>query len=357
MRDIAKIDKNFIVKTKIEKEDIVFKNVLEAPFEIYGVFYEDGKFRRLPEAVAKTVSEGVYCLHANTAGGRVRFKTNSPYIAIYAEMENVCRAPHFPLTGTAGFDLYADYGEKDRYIMTFIPPYDIVDSYESVIELYTEEEREITINFPLYSDVKKLYIGLSDKAYVKAPKPYKIEKPVVYYGSSITQGGCASRPGNSYQAMISRRLSCDHINLGFSGVARAELEIANYIKDLDMSAFVFDYDHNAPTHEHLEATHERMFKIVREAHPDIPIILASKPKYYNDLYGERFFGLERSLSIITKTYENAKKAGDENVYLIPGGELMKYALHDGTVDISHPTDYGFASMAKVFGDVLEKVLK
>ena len=356
MKDITEIDKNFKVETKIEREDIVFKNVLEAPFEVYGVFYEDGKFRRLPEAVAKTVSEGVLGLHANTAGGRVRFKTNSPYVAIYAQLENVCRMSHFPLTGTAGFDMYGDYGEKDRYIKTFVPPYDMVDSYESLAELYTEEEREITINFPLYTDVKNLYIGLSDKAYVKAPQPYKYDKPVVYYGSSITQGGCASRPGNAYQAIISRRLSCDHINLGFSGVALGEVEIANYIKDLDMSAFVFDYDHNA-SHERLEESHEKMFQIIREAHPDIPIIMASKPKYYNDLYGERFLGLERSLAIITKTYENARKAGDKNVYLIPGGELMKYALHDGTVDLCHPTDYGFASMAKVFGDLLEKVLK
>lgn len=376
MRDIAKIDKNFEVKTKIGKDDVVYRNVLEEPFRVYGVFHEDGKFRRLPEAVAKTVSEGVLALHANCAGGRVRFRTNSKYVAIYAELENIGRMPHFPLTGAAGFDIYADYGVPDRFLMTFVPPYDMVDSYESVCNLFTAEDREVTINFPLYTDVKNLYIGVSKDAYIEAPKPYRVEKPVVYYGSSVTQGGCASRPGNAYQAVISRRLSCDHINLGFSGVAQAELEIANYIRDLDMSAFVFDYDHNAPSFEHLEKTHERMYKIIREAHPDIPIIFASKPKYLNDLYTERWFadqygldaeniktlddeanfGLTRTLEIIQKTYKNAIAAGDKNVYLIPGGELMKYCDHDGTVDICHPTDYGFASMARVFGDLLAKVL-
>ncbi len=377
MSDISKIDKNFAIKTKIDKDDIVFRNVLEEPFKVYGVFYEDGKFRRIPETVAKSVSDGVLALHANTAGGRVRFKTNSPYVSVYVEVENVCRAPHFPLTGAAGLDLYGDYGIKDRFLWPFIPPYDVTDSFESVAELFTSEEREFTINFPLYSDVKNLYIGLSKDAYIKAPDPYKIEKPVVYYGSSITQGGCASRPGNSYQAIISRRLSCDHINLGFSGVAQAELPIANYVKDLEMSAFVFDYDHNAPTIQHLKNTHERMYKIVREAHPDIPIIFASKPKYYNDLYGERWFGghyglhpekiktmsdegnfgLTRTAEVIQETYDRAIASGDKNVYYIPGRELMKYCQHDGTVDISHPTDYGFASMARVFGDLLEKVLK
>lgn len=376
MSNIANIDKNFEVKSSIGKDDVVYRNVLEEPFKVYGVFYENGKFRRIPEAVAKSVSEGVYALHANCAGGRVRFKTNSPYVSVYVEVENVCRAPHFPLTGAAGLDLYGDYGIKDRFLWPFVPPYDVTDSFESVAELFTVEEREFTINFPLYTDVKNLYVGVSKDAYIKAPEPYKIEKPIVYYGSSITQGGCASRPGNCYQSVISRRLSCDHINLGFSGVAKAEDEIANYIKDLDMSAFVYDYDHNAPTIEHLEKTHERMFKIVREAHPDIPIIFASKPKGRDDLYGERWFawhfglkpekatfddrenlGLGRTLDIITKTYENAKAAGDKNVYLIPGSELMKYCGHDGTVDVSHPTDLGFASMAKVFGDVLEKILE
>ena len=377
MRDISKIDKNFAVNTKIGKDDVVYRNVLEEPFKVYGVYHEDGKFRRLPESVAKSVSDAVHALHANTAGGRVRFKTNSPYIAIYAEIENVCRMPHFPLTASAGFDLYGDYGIKDRFLWPFVPPYDVGDSYESVADLFTWEEREFTINFPLYTDVKNLYVGVAEDAYIKAPDPYKIEKPVVYYGSSITQGGCASRPGNCYEAIISRRLSCDHINLGFSGVARAELEIANYVKGLDMSAFVFDYDHNATSIQHLKDTHERMYKLVREEHPDIPIIFASKPKYYNDLYGERWFagqyglhpeeiktmddegnfGLTRTAEVIQETYDRAIASGDKNVYYIPGGELMKYCQHDGTVDVSHPTDYGFASMAKVFGDLLEKVLK
>ena len=119
MRDISKIDKNFAVNTKIGKDDVVYRNVLEEPFKVYGVFHEDGKFRRLPEAVAKTVSEGVLALHANCAGGRVRFRTNSKYVAIYAELENIGRMPHFPLTGAAGFDIYADYGVPDRLWLCF----------------------------------------------------------------------------------------------------------------------------------------------------------------------------------------------------------------------------------------------
>jgi hypothetical protein len=139
--------------------------------------------------------------------------------------------------------------------------------------------REITINFPLYSEVNELYIGLMRDSLVLESAPYRIEKPIVYYGSSITQGGCASRPGNAYEALVTQALGINHINLGFSGNAKGEKEISEYICSLDMSAFVYDYDHNAPDIEHLKNTHERMFKEIRASHKDVPIIIMTRPKY------------------------------------------------------------------------------
>lgn len=113
----------------------------------------------------------------------------------------------------------------------------------------------------------------------QAPK-YAVKKPVVYYGSSITQGACASRPGNCYESILSRRLDCDYINLGFSGSAKGEDAIVDYIIGLDMSVFVMDYDYNAPTPEHLEKTHSKMFKAIRAEHPTLPIIIMPRPKFY-----------------------------------------------------------------------------
>ena len=344
--DISKIDKNFEVKTSIDKEGIKFYDVDEAPFKIYGVFRENGKYRRIPENVAKSVSEEVYVLHTNTSGGRVKFLTNSKYIAIKAEMDGISRSPHSRLTGNAGFDLYVD----TVYWYTFKPPYDVVDGFESIFDYWqTNEMREITINFPLYSNVSKLYIGLDEDAVLKeTTSKYINEKPVVYYGSSITQGGCASHPGNSYQNIVSRKFNCDYVNLGFSGSAKAEDEIIDYVKNLDMSVFVYDYDHNAPSVEHLKNTHEKMFKAVRENHPDIPIVIMSRPKYtYSGTDEDR-------LEIIKTTYENAVKDGDENVYLITGKELMALCKDDGTVEGCHPNDWGFASMAAALSDVIEK---
>ena len=346
MSNISEIDVNFNVKSEIKRDGLIFLDARSAPFEINGVLFEDGKFRRMPDSIAKSVSDGVHSMHANTAGGRVRFITDSPFIAINAKMPVINKMPHFTLCGSAGFDLYAD----NKYIASFMPPFWIADGYESIVELGEAKTREITINFPLYSDVSELYVGLSDRSQLNPPKPYSIERPIVYYGSSITQGGCASRPGNSYQSIISRALDADFINLGFSGNARGEREISDYIASLSMSAFVYDYDHNAPTPEHLEATHERMFREIRRAHPTLPIVIMSRPKYH--LNADE----EARLDIIRRTYECAVASGDKNVYFIDGRALMKIAEDNGTVDGSHPNDLGFFSMANEILGLLKRII-
>lgn len=349
MYRIEDLDVNFKINDSINKPDAVFYDVLRPPFQLYGVFMENGKYRRMPEAVAREVSDGVYHLHTNTAGGRLRFCTDSAYVAVAARMTQIGKMPHFALTGSAGFDVYIKEEAQDRYAGTFRPPMHITNGFEDVVELGSRRMREITIHFPLYSDVVSLAVGLSkDSAVVKAD-PYRVAKPVVYYGSSITQGGCASRPGSAYPNIISRRLHCDHINLGFSGNAKAEDRIAAYISNMKMSLFVYDYDYNAPDEHYLADTHERMFQIIRAKNPTLPIILLSRPKI---ILNERE---KEGLRIIERTYHNALNRGDRNVYFISGGDLMKYAGNDGTVDLCHPTDYGFASMARVLGDLMEMI--
>ena len=345
MFDISKVDSNFAIKTQIDKEDIQFHRIDESPFKIYGVFKENGKYRRMPESVARKVNDGVYRLHTHTAGGRVRFVTDSPYIAIQAAMDGVGKYSHFALTGYAGFDLYVD----NYYAKTFVPPADITDGYEGIFEFENKAQREITINFPLYSNVNELYIGLQKNSLLREATPYKNKKPIVYYGSSITQGGCASRPGMSYEAIVSRAFDYDYINLGFSGSARAEDEMIDYIKNLDMSIFVYDYDHNAPSVEHLEKTHEKMFKAIREKNPLLPVIMMSRPKHF--LTEEE----KIRLKIIETTYANAVSAGDKNVYFIDSEALTELCKDSGTVDNCHPTDFGFASMAKALTDVIADI--
>ncbi len=350
MPTLEQIDPNFRVETTIDKDDITFYDVQKAPFKVYGLLYEDGKFRRLPECVAAATNEGVLELHAKTTGGRVRFKTNSPYVAIHAEMPQIAYAsPQSAGAATCGFDLYVRKEGEERYEKTFLPPCDMQTGYESIMDWGTSEVREITIYFPRHSEVSNLCIGISESTDLYEPEPYAVEKPIVFYGSSITQGGCSSRAGTIYTSIVSRRFDADHLNLGFSGSAKGETVMAEYIKTLDMSMFVLDYDHNAENVEYLKKTHESFFSIIREAHPDLPILIMSRPVYnLSEVEKER-------LEIIRSTYEHAIDRGDKNVYFLDGPTLMALARDEGTVDGCHPTDWGFFSMAQAVGDVLEAV--
>lgn len=351
MRMLEIIDENFKVETEIDKSDIVFYSALKPPFSLHGLIYENDKLRRMPEETARGVSDGVYYLHSNTAGGRMRFKTDSLYIGIVAKMSNIGKMDHFAITGSAGFDMYIKEDGKEEFNSTFRPPFDLENGYESIFEFKSRKMREITINFPLYSDVNGLYIGLMDGARLEGADPYASERPIVYYGSSITQGGCASRPGNAYPSILSRRFNLDHINLGFSGNARGEDAIADYIAGLDMELFVYDYDHNAPSAEHLEATHEKMFKKIRASHPKLPIVMMTTTTM------ARFFDdRKRRRDIIYQTYKNAKDAGDDNVYFWDGS--VEFAPHQdyGTVEGCHPNDYGFVAIANSLEGVIKEIL-
>ena len=216
MNRVAKVDKNFDFSAKINKTDVAFYNANEKPFKIYGLIFEDGIFKRIKTASAKNISEGVLRLHKNTAGGRVKFITDSPYVTIHAKMGYVFKSPNYTLLGSAGFDVYAkDSSGNDIYKGPLIPKFEDEKEINAVCELWGDSLKEITINFPHYSDVEELYIGLKKDARVLETKGYINKEPIVFYGSSITQGACSSRPGTTYTNIVSRNLDCDILNLGF----------------------------------------------------------------------------------------------------------------------------------------------
>ena len=351
---IELIDKNMAVQSTVNEPDIAYYDVRRAPFEVYGLYNyrTEPDFKRMPDEVAQTVSKGVAGMAYHTAGGRVRFSTDSLYVAIRAEMPKIGRMPHFALTGSSAFDLYADDPATGitRFYKEFRPAFDFTGGYESVVRFSEKRMRHFTIHFPSYSRVRDLQIGLQQDATLGGGMKYRNEKPVVYYGSSITQGGCASRPGNSYQNVIAQRMGLDYINLGFSGSGKGELEIVRYLAGLDMMAFVCDYDANAPTPEHLRETHLPLYQAIRAKHPDIPYIMISRvhvDRNYEDAMTRR--------DVIIDTYRHARAQGDRNVYFIDGESIFrgKYA-NMCTVDGCHPNDLGFALMADAIGATLER---
>lgn len=353
--DIEKLDPNLAVEKTLGVEDVVFRSVREAPFEVYGLYDHKNQkqFIRMPEAVAETVNPGVADLNHHTAGGRVRFCSDSPYIALRAVMPGICRFPHMPLSGTSGFDLYVDDPEtgRSRFNRPFMPPYDMKTGYDSIIYVGPRRLRYFTINFPLYNAVTDVYVGLSAGSLLGGGVKYRPLDPIVYYGSSITQGGCASRPGNCYQNVISRRLNIDHINLGFSGSGRGEQTILDYMATLPMCAFVSDFDHNADNAEHLRAHHYSLYQTIRAKHPDVPYIMISRPDFFCDVTTD-----ERR-DVVFESYRRARETGDKSVYYIDGESFFRGQDEDMcTVDACHPNDLGFALMADVIGCELDRAI-
>ena len=353
---MEKFDKNMIVETKLEQSDIKFYNVKEAPFKIYGLYdKEKGKpFSRMNLDVAKTVSDGVYWGSFKTTGAKIRFKTDSEYIAVVlkADPENG-DWPQMSGLAAHGCDLYEIIDGEYSFISSFIPPISSKGNYEQVIPFKTKVEgvREFVINLPIYGNVSEMYVGIQETAALEEGNDFINEVPVYFYGSSITQGGCMSRPGMCYVNILSRKYDMNIHNLGFGGSAKGEEEIARYIADQNMSMFVYDYDYNAPSPEHLEETHERMFKIVREKHPDLPIIIMS------GVSGREYAPRVIRRDIIKKTYDNAVNSGDKNVYFIDGLEVFKkygFGWNEPTIEGCHPTDLGFTLMAAAVSEVIDE---
>lgn len=345
---LSEIDKNLAVNTAITATDIEWYDITEAPFEVRGVFYDkiEGAFLRMPREISKTVSPRVDALNFNTSGGRVRFKTDSDYIAIRAELLDADSMAHMSSAGQNGFDLY----KNGRWHRLFTPPHDLENEYSSERSL-DGDMAEYTVYFPLYRGVKRLLVALRKGAKLSAPNSFKIKDPVVFYGSSITQGACASRPGNNYVNTLMRKLDADCINLGFSGSCKAEPPMAHYIASLKMSAFVYDYDHNVRTPEQLKDTHKPFFDIIRKAQPNLPVIMVTAPDAYFN--GPSFYARRE---IIYGNYLEAKNSGDNNVYYVDGSALFPDSCIDNCiVDGTHPNDLGYYFMsegiAKPFEDI------
>ena len=366
MPDITRIDPN-LRSAAMPYPDVVWYDALDGQFSLHGLHDPLGtrRYTRLPLSFETDprVNAGVRKLMFHTAGGRIRFATDSPYVAVAAELPYLGAMPHMPLTGSSGIDLYeAPAGCADiRFRKNFRPVYDGALDHPYRCDGYYEfpdrkgETREIELYLPLYNAVTQVLIGLAPGARIGAPRKYRYDVPMVIYGASVTQGGCASRPGNSTSAFLSRMLDLDFISVSFSGNALGEPCIAEYLATLPMSVFLYDYDGNSPDAAWLEKTHEPFYRIVRDAvGPDVPTIMISAP--VNPYIMSVNADIRARRDIIMRSYLAARARG-ENVEFIDGENLYVTDLWDAcTVDGIHPNDLGFLLFARRIEPMLSKVL-
>lgn len=355
-------DKNLAAEELNISDTIVWHDVSKSPFVLYGLDGREEDFlpRRIPAGIAKTISEGVLGNSGYPAGGRIRFYTDSGKIALKAEYGNGYHPTCASASLTYGFDLYiCDAEGKEQFGHAFRPQSNEMNHQQAI---YSEKEAPYGVNpangvfytlyLPCFSEVKKLYVGLEKGCKLEAGMPYVNEKPVIFYGSSITHGAAASRPGNTYESFISQKYNLNYVNLGFAGNAKGELEMAEYLANREMSAFVCDYDHNAKDAEHLKQTHYRLYEMIRKKHPNIPYVVVSKPDFWRNPPAN-----DMRRSVIYATYEKAQKMGDKNVYFVDGEKFFEGDYYGScTVDGVHPNDLGFYRMAKILGEVVADVM-
>ena len=334
-----------------------YYNIIDIPIEIYGLSCkgENGNFWRLPYPIVDEISEPTKMLGRRNVGGRVRFQTNSNSIHIKMTLKTLDVDVAIPLWGSAGADVYEGIGVDSKYI-GFVAPDNYNDKKCEKIINKSPGIQQITINMPRNEHLQELIIGIDNDAEIFKPIPYTYEIPILYYGSSITEGGCSSRPGNCYTSMLSRWLDIDYMNLGFSGSAKGEKIVAEFISKQNISIFMFDYDHNAPDATHLEMTHENFYQIIRKANHDLPIVIMTRPDFAWDPI-ENY----KRREVIRSTYDKAIASGDKNVYFIDGENFYSNygnpMLNACSIDGCHPNDLGFLCMTKTLYPIMLEILK
>ena len=354
--NITEIDANFKVPDNVKRDDLVWHDVRTAPVSIYGLCdprNAETPFHRFPFEVGERVGGKVKELNLRPAGGRIRFTTNSPYVALLCEtVHPIDVMPHMTLAGSDGFDLYKNPDDGEPFLIKpFMPSSDRLGKtdFSGIIELASEKERHFTLNFPPYGTVKNLWIGLKEGSSLSDGIPYRNELPAVFYGSSITEGACASRPGLTYQAILSKYLNLDFVNLGFAGAAKGEPELVAYMAGLKMSCFVSDYDHNAPSLEHLQATLPPLYRAVRDKNPTLPFVFMSAP-------GTNGWHRKIRRDYIESVWRDAVAAGDKNVWFVDGYTIFAGDLEDEcTVEWCHPNDLGMRKMAQALTPIFKKI--
>ena len=333
-----------------------YYNITEAPLKIYGLAVTDREkrqFWRLPQNMLERMPQYDF-LGRRAVGGRIRFCTDSVHITVRMTLACAKEDINIPLSGSAGADIYLGRGMESVFLGYIAPDQHVLD--EITVEksfCKTNAMEIVTINLPRNDHLYFMEVGVDDTAKVEEAPEYTVSAPIVFYGSSITEGGCAPRAGCAYTSIVSRWLDADYRNFGFSGSARGERLFAEYISSMnDISAFVYDYDHNANDVQLLEATHKSFFDIVREQHPNLPIIIMSRP----DTDKNRKDSDARK-EVIYRTYCNAKDGGDKKVWFLDGGSFFGIqGRAECTVDGTHPNALGFMRMAEAVYPLLKEIL-
>ena len=313
-------------------------------------------YDRLPSNVTEKVNAGVRHHMHNSAGMQFRFRTDSDTLHFkWIPLKEGLAMDHMPSTGVSGIDVYRQTKEGRWF---YVKTGRIHDAKKGgSLKIPWTPGTPCLVNLPLYNGVKSFLLGIKNGSTIEALGPRKsgIDKPVVFYGTSITHGGCASRPGLAFPSIVGRDLDVPIVNLGFSGSGVMELEMSEHLAAIDASCYVLDCLWNMSLREKdrpgraVETNYEPFIRNLRAKRPGVPIVMAEACDVY-------FKGSRKGMGVyIRKLYEKLVAEGWKNLVFLPD-DKMYTGDGEGTVDGTHPNDWGMMSMAKAFESAVAEAL-
>ena len=348
-----------IVIPPVSAQEIAWTDIRTLGVEGRGFEKTKSYFDRLPATAEKLVRGPVWALSQDSAGMCVRFVTASTTLhARWTLRRSRLALPHMPATGVSGVDLYVrDSKARWRWLACGFPRKTPTNSVRLVTGI-PEGRREYMLYLPLYNGVTSVEIGVPEGTSIsKAPaRPESHLKPILFYGTSITQGACASRPGMTHLAILGRRYERPVINLGFSGNGQMEIELADLLSQLDPAVYILDCLPNMNA-QAVASRVEPFVRRLRKARPTTPIMLVEGRSYADSfLVTSKRKRNEGNWRALTVAYKNLQRDGVNRLHYLPGADLLG---DDGeaTVDSSHPNDLGFMRQAEAFSKVLGPLLK
>jgi hypothetical protein len=327
---------------------------------VEGRLWEDEErlrwFDRFPAAAEKTVPPDVWTLSRDSAGMAVRFETDAQTIRVRMKLLNEKLArPNMPATGVSGLDLYArDTTGRWRWVAVTKPEKQEFEADLIPGLALAPGRREYLAYLPLYNGVESLAIGVPEGAAFQRLAPRG--KPIVFYGTSITHGACASRPGMAHVAILGRRLERPVANVGFSGNGRMDAAVGDLLARVDAACYVIDCLPNMDA----KLVRERcapLVKQLRAARPAVPIVLVEDRRFTNEwILPAKKAHHDANHAALREAFDALRRDGVGGLFYLQGDGLLGDD-GEGAVDASHPTDLGFMRQADAFEPVLREALQ
>lgn len=324
-------------------------------FPVVGKFHNEKHFARFPSRYKNTLRDKVWELAQHSAGISIRFRTNASTIVVRWRVLNNASLPHMPATGVKGVDLYAYVGSQWQYVRT-----GFARDRENEATLVSKAEgvfREYLLNLPLYDGVESLEIGVNADSEITAPgeRYLMVNKPVVYYGTSIAQGGCASRPGLAFTNILARSFDRSFINFGFSGNGTIEASVGKAMCEIDAALYVIDCNPNTAP----ELIYDRtvtLVQMLKKQRPEVPVLLVEGFLYDTDHFSDELNeNVVQKRKELRRAFNTLRKSGTTKLHYQEADDFIGKD-HEGTVDGVHPNDLGMMRIADALLPVIKKIL-